>query len=55
MLQVDTYCIALYWTAESVMASLIPPSFGDLGKSARNLFDKGFGKLNSMMIIIVMN
>ena len=26
------------------MDSLIPPSFRDLGKSARNLFDKGFGE-----------
>ena len=44
----------LYWTAESVMASLIPPSFGDLGKSARNLFDRGFGKLE-LMIVMVLN
>lgn len=35
----------LLYMLESVMdSSLIPPSFGDLGKSARNLFDKGFGK-----------
>ena len=24
--------------------SAVPPSFGDLGKSARDLFDKEFGK-----------
>ena len=25
-----------------------PPSFGDLGKSARDIFDKGFGKFDEI-------